>query len=629
MALTGGAGPRSALQAAGKEGAGQVFNPRVVRRMLVYVWPYRWRVLAGAALMLVVTATTLVVPYLTKLAIDQAITVGDGALLTLLTVLLAATFLVQFVASALQRYLLGWVGQRALTDVRADLFRRLQGLSMGYFDTQIVGVVVSRVINDVATISDLLSQGLIQLLGDVLILVGIILVMLSLDPQLALLTFIVLPLMVIATRLFTARARGAFRMTRSTVAAVVGDLAEDIAGMRVIQAFAQEDVSRARFERVNDANRQATIEATSLSFIFLPSVEFLGVLATGIVLWFGGRALVADQLTLGVLVAFLAYVSRFFQPIQELSQLQTTLQSAMAGGEQVVRLLDTQPVVADQPGAGDMPRIAGRITFDQVSFAYRPNAPTVLYDVNLDIAPGQIVALVGPTGAGKTSIASLILRLYDVTEGAVRIDGVDVRSVQQLSLRRQTGVVSQDSFLFAGTVTENLRFARPDATMEQVMAAAQTANAHAFIVNLPNGYDTAILEGGANFSLGQRQLLCIARAVLADPRIVILDEATAHVDTVTETLIQQALERLLAGRTTVVIAHRLSTIQRADLICVISGGRIVEQGRHDELVRLGGLYRTLHDRQFVDLNDTSRQSRWVDTTPGEKVKPKVRGGGAE
>jgi ABC-type multidrug transport system fused ATPase/permease subunit len=295
----------------------------------------------------------------------------------------------------------------------------------------------------------------------------------------------------------------------------------------------------------------------------------------------------------------------------------------------VVRVLETQPIVVDQPGAPAMPRIAGEITFDHVSFAYKPGAPNVLHDVNLQIEPGMIVALVGPTGAGKTSIASLILRLYDVTEGVIRIDGIDIRSVPQLSLRAQTGVVSQDSFLFAGTVADNLRFARPEATLEQVMAAARTANAHEFIANLPNGYDTAILEGGANFSLGQRQLLCIARAVLADPRILILDEATAHVDTVTETLIQQALERLLKGRTTIVIAHRLSTIQNADLICVVSGGRIAEMGKHDELVRLGGVYRTLHDRQFVDLTDATRQSRWVNTTPGAKAKPKVRTGGGE
>lgn len=593
-------GPRSTLRsAAGELVAGQLFNWRVVRRMLVYVWPYRGHVAAATALMLAATGLTLLAPYLIKQAIDQAIAVGDAQRLFRITALLACVFVAQFAATGWQRYLLGWVGQRALSDMRADLFRHLQRLSMRFFDNQIVGVVVSRVINDVATISDLLSQGLITLLGDLLVLLGIIVVMLGINARLALLSFIVVPIMVLVTRAFTVRARKAFRQTRSTVAAVVGDLAEDIAGMRVIQAFAQEAVSRARFEKVNDANRNAHVQAMSLSFVFLPTVEFLGVLATAIVLWFGGQAMVGSEVTLGVLVAFLAYMGRFFQPIQELSQLQTTLQSAMAGGEQVVRLLDTTPNVQDAPDAGELPPIAGRVTFEHVTFAYRPDTPIVLHDINLDIAPGQTVALVGPTGAGKTSIANLILRLYDVTEGAVRMDGVDVRHVTQQSLRRQTGVVSQDSFLFAGSVADNIRFGRPEATAAEVETAARLANAQGFIANLPEGYETRILEGGVNFSLGQRQLICIARAVLANPRILILDEATAHVDTVTEALIQQAWERLFAGRTTIVIAHRLSTIQHASLICVVNQGRIVEQGRHDDLVRAGGLYTTLYQRQFV------------------------------
>jgi len=601
MAVTGMGGPRSTLHAAAGEGAGRLFNWRVVRRMLVYVWPYRQRVGAAIGLMLLGTGLTLLAPYLIKQAIDVAIAEGNTPELARLALLLALTYAAQFGATAGQRYLLGWVGQRALADVRADLFRHLQRLSMQYFDKQIVGVVVSRVINDVATISDLLSQGLIAVVGDVLVLAGIIVVLLGLDWQLALLSFVVVPIMVLVTRAFTVRARTAFRQTRSTVAAVVGDLAEDIAGMRVIQAFAQEQVSRARFEKVNSANRNAHIEAMSLSFVFLPSVEFLGVLATGIVLWFGGQFMDSGGVTLGVLVAFLAYVSRFFQPIQELSQIQTTLQSAMAGGEQVVRLLETEPAVQDAPGAGELPPVAGRIAFEHVHFAYRPDTPVVLHDINLEIAPGQTVALVGPTGAGKTSLANLILRLYDVTQGAVTVDGVDVRAVTQDSLRRQTGVVSQDSFLFAGTVADNIRFGRPEATDTEVQAAAELANAHGFVTNLPDGYATRILEGGANFSLGQRQLLCIARAVLADPRILILDEATAHVDTVTEALIQEALERLLEGRTTVVIAHRLSTIRYADLICVVSDGRIVERGRHDDLVRAGGVYTNLYERQFVKL----------------------------
>ncbi len=595
-------GPGSALRgAAAESGAGQLFNWRVVRRMLVYVWPYRRRVAAAVGLVTVSTGLTLLAPYLVKQAIDQAIGQGNSPLLLRLSVALAGAYLALFAATAGQRFLLGWVAQRALADIRADLFRHLQRLSMRYFDGQIVGVVVSRVINDVATISDLLAQGLISVAGDLLVLVGIVAVMLSLNWQLALLSFVVAPLVVIMTRLFTVRARTAYRQTRSTVAAVVGEMAEDIAGMRVIQAFAQEAVSRARFEKVNSANRNAHIQAMSLSFVFLPAVDFLGVMATGIVLWFGGQFMVAGGVTLGVLVAFLAYVSRFLQPIQELSQITSTLQSAMAGGEQVVRLLDTAPVVQDAPGAGELPPIAGRIAFEHVTFAYRPETPVVLHDINLEIAPGQTVALVGPTGAGKTSLANLILRLYDVTEGAVKVDGVDVRTVTQDSLRRQTGVVSQDSFLFAGTVADNIRFGRPEATDAEVQAAAELANAHGFLINLPDGYATRILEGGANFSLGQRQLLCIARAVLADPRILILDEATAHVDTVTEALIQEALERLLAGRTTVVIAHRLSTIRHADLICVVSGGRIVERGGHDDLVRAGGVYANLYERQFVKL----------------------------
>jgi ABC-type multidrug transport system fused ATPase/permease subunit len=392
----------------------------------------------------------------------------------------------------------------------------------------------------------------------------------------------------------------AFRQTRARIAAVVGDLAEDLSGMRVIQAFAQEDTSRERFDDVNRANRDANIAAMSLSFVFLPTVEFLGMLATGIVLWFGGMAVAADELTLGVVVAFLAYVSRFFEPVQELSRLYTTMQAAMAGGERVLALLDTEPEVRDAPDAIEMPVISGQVELRDVSFSYRGDT-RVLHDVNLHVTPGQTVALVGPTGAGKTSIANIIARFYEVTEGAVEIDGIDVRSVTQRSLRRQMGLVPQDPFLFSGTIAGNVRFGRPAASDAEVEEAARMANAHEFILALPDGYDTEILEGGVNLSVGQRQLICIARAVLADPRILILDEATASVDTITEMLIQDALQRLLAGRTAVVIAHRLSTIQHADQICVVEAGRIVERGRHDELLARGGLYRDLYDRQFVDL----------------------------
>jgi ABC-type multidrug transport system fused ATPase/permease subunit len=385
---------------------------------------------------------------------------------------------------------------------------------------------------------------------------------------------------------------------------VVGDLAEDIAGMRVIQAFAQEETTRDRFDEVNRANREAHVAAMSLSFVFLPTVEFLGMAATAIVLWFGGRAVAQGDLTLGVVVAFLAYVSRFFEPIRELSQLYTTLQAATAGGERVLELLDTAPDVADAPDATPMPPIRGRVELDQVSFAYRGDVP-VLHDVNLIIEPGQTVALVGPTGAGKTSIANVVARFYDVAEGAVRIDGIDVHTVTQTSLRRQMGLVPQDPFLFSGTIADNIRFGCPDAPDDTVEKAARMARAHRFITNLPEGYDTEILEGGVNLSVGQRQLVCIARAVLADPAIVILDEATSSVDTVTEALIQDALQNLLTGRTAIVIAHRLSTVRHADLICVVSEGEIVERGRHEQLLARSGLYRELYEGQFLQLAGTA------------------------
>ncbi len=447
-----GMGPRGALDSfsGGEEDRrGAVFNRAVVKRMLGYLRPYTRQMSLAFGTMLMITGLTLLTPYLLKQIIDQAITHSDRADLIRLSIYTALAFTALYGATNVQQYLLSWVGQRVLANLRSELFTHLQRLSLSYHDTHIVGVTVSRVMNDVAAINELLSQGVITLVGDLLVLVGIMVIMLSMSPYLALLTFTVLPLMVLATVWFSYHARGAFRRTRTSVARVVGDLAEDISGVRVIQAFGQEGTTQERFSQVNEANRDANIDAMNLSFIFLPVIEFLGVLATVIVLWFGGQAVARGIVTLGTLVAFLSYVTRFFQPIQELSRMVTTLQTAMAGGEQVLRLLDTVPDVQDRPGAVEL-KLDGApcIAFEQVSFRYRPGLPEVLHDLNLTIQPGQTVALVGATGAGKSSIANLIGRFYEVEKGAVRIDGVDVRDATQASLHRQIGLVPQDAFLF-------------------------------------------------------------------------------------------------------------------------------------------------------------------------------------
>lgn len=593
-------GPVGAIQKFGEGAEVYAFDRRIAARLLGYLRPYWVRVAAAIALILVSTALTLAAPYLVKIAIDINITQKDMGGLTRTAIALAGVFVGIYVTSVGLQYLLSWLGQQVLATLRSQLVRHLQTLSLSYYDTHIVGVIISRVINDVAVVNDLLSQGLITLVGDVAVLAGIVVVMISMDARLALITFSVLPLMALATWLFSRHAQVAFRETRARIAAVVGGLAENISGMRVIQAFVQEEATQERFDDVNRANRDANIGAVTLSYVFLPTVEFLGMVATTIVLLFGGLQVSQGELTLGVVVAFLAYVTRFFQPIQDLSQLYTTVKAAMAGGERIFELLDTPATVKDLPDARTMPRIVGEIELAGVSFAY-PGGEPVLHRIDLHVEAGSTVALVGQTGAGKTTIANLILRLHDVTEGAILIDGIDVRQVTQQSLHSQCALVPQEPFLFSGTIAENIRFAAPSAPDAAVQDAARTANAHEFIMTLTDGYETVIQEGAVNLSVGQRQLICIARAVLADPRILVFDEATSSIDTMTEVMIQVAMQRLLKGRTAIVIAHRLSTIRNADLICVVSEGRIAESGRHEELMSRSGMYKQLYERQFVSL----------------------------
>jgi ABC-type multidrug transport system fused ATPase/permease subunit len=581
---------------------GKVFDAAVVKRIWGYLRPHRLLLTAAFALVWVTAGAQLAGPYLLKIAIDDHLTTQRDLLgLSFVASLYALTLVIAWASQAYQGYIMAMVAQSALNKMRSQLFEKVNRLSLSYHDQHESGVTLSRIVNDVAVFQELLTQGVVHIVADCLLLVGIVVIMISMSPKLALYTLGVMPVMVLVTFFYTRRARRAFLATRETIGEVAASFQETVAGVRVVQAFAREDASHQRFDQLNRGNLRANLRAMALSSMFPPVVELMSTGATAIVLWFGAVAVLSGEITVGIVVAFLTYVTRFFQPIRELSQVYTQLQQAMAAGEKIFDLLDHPIEVADHPNAGTMPRISGRVVFDHVYFNYLPDVP-VLKDVSFTAEPGQTIALVGPTGAGKTSIASLLARFYDIASGSITIDGVDVREVTMASLRSQMGAVPQDPFLFSGTIAENIRYARPDASDDEVVAAARLANADEFIERLPDGYQTQVFERGQNYSQGQRQLIAFARAVLADPRILILDEATASVDTRTEALIQAALARLLQGRTSFVIAHRLSTIRNADLILVVDHGEIVERGTHDELLRRDGLYRELYSIQFKKQN---------------------------
>ncbi|MGI8857429.1 MAG: ABC transporter ATP-binding protein [Thermomicrobiales bacterium] len=570
------------------------------RRLIGEVAPYRARILIGFGFIVVGAAAQAAGPYLIGRAIDHAILRGDRAGLTRIMLALLAVYAVGALATRGQIFQVGAIGQRVLASLRARLFDRLQRLPLGYFDRRPVGDLISRVMNDVDTLNQLLSQGLTQLLGALFSLIGILIAMLTLNLPLALVSFLIIPAVLATTTSFSRRARKAFRTTRETVGDVTAELQEEITGVREAQAFNRTERNIERFRLRNAANRTANVQAVAITAAFSPAIDILSTLATALVIGFGGYLVFHGNLTVGVLAAFLIYVQQFFRPIQLASQVYTQLQSALAGGERIYAILDEEPEPADPLGTPALGRVAGEIAFEDVTFAYNPGQP-VLHGVDLRIAPGQTVALVGQTGAGKTTIANLIPRFYDVTAGAVKVDGLDVRAVTRQSLRRQIAIVLQEPFLFNGTIAANIAYGNLDATRAQVEAAAQAVDAHGFIAALPEGYDTVLGAGGGTLSQGQRQLIAFARAILAEPRILILDEATSNIDTRTEATIQRALGTLLAGRTSIVIAHRLSTIRNADLILVVEGGAIVERGTHDELMRAGGRYADLSRRQFRDM----------------------------
>jgi ATP-binding cassette, subfamily B, multidrug efflux pump len=567
-------------------------------RLLAYLDPYRKSLVAILVMVIVSAASQALGPALIGYATDQFIKPGgdtQGLLLTMLA--LAAVYAVGFFAARAQISMMGEVGQRLLSAIRVDIFKKVQVLSLRFFDKNPAGDLMSRLLNDTEVIQTFVGQALVQVLGSLFSLVGIVIAMLIQSPLLAVVSFSVIPIMLIMTRIFSGWARSAYRRTRETIGDVSANLQEEIAGIKVAQAFNRTQAEQAEFARRNAANRQATMSATAITSAFQPLVDVLGTLATAIVAGFGGWLVLRGDVSVGILVAFLTYVQNLFRPLQLISTAYTQAQASLAAAERIFEMIDTPVELKDTPEAKAMPRINGAVKFDHVSFAYDPKKP-VLDEVSFDSAPGQTVAIVGPTGAGKTTIISLLNRFYDVDEGAVSVDGVDIRSVTQASLRGQMGIVPQDSFLFAGTVADNIRYGRLNATDADVEAAARAANAHEFIANLKDGYKTRLGERGGGLSQGQRQLIGIARAILADPRILILDEATSSVDTRTEALIQQALRTLLKGRTSFVIAHRLSTIREADQILVLEDGRLVERGRHDALLAQGGRYAELHRRQF-------------------------------
>jgi ABC-type multidrug transport system fused ATPase/permease subunit len=577
---------------------GVVYDPRIARRALGYLAPYKLDTLFVVIMTVLSAALMTVGPVLIKIAIDNHIAQGDVVGMTVFLGLTILAYTGSFLTNWAQFQVMTRVGQQMLQKMRGDMFRHIQRLPLTYFDRIPSGVVVSRLINDVQTVNELLGNGIIQAISDVLVLSFTVAVMIALAPDLAFVTFAVMPVMFAAVWIFTEKAKVAYRRTRVTVAVLTGETAESYAGVRVTQAFAREAPSQERFDEVNEENRVANIKANTLSSMLLPVVELCNAAATVAVIAYGGWLIVNGQSTLGVLVAFLAYITRFFQPIRTLTQFYNQLQAANAAAEKVFELLDEPVTIVEAAEPISIPHVLGEVEFRDVSFSY--GREPVLHDVSFHAQPGEMIALVGHTGAGKTTIASLLARFYDPVEGAILIDGVDLRDLSFASLRRAVGLVLQDNFLFSGTIADNIRYSNAAATDADVQAAAEVANAHDFISRMPLGYETPVMERAANLSLGQRQLIAIARAVLADPQVLILDEATSNIDSQTELLVQQALYKLLAGRTSLVIAHRLSTIRAADEVLVLDAGRIVERGRHDELLRKRGAYWVLHQQQFGD-----------------------------
>ncbi len=562
-------------------------------RLARFAAPYRRRAVLSVVAMVAVVLTGLAVPYLLKVAIDEGIQAGDLDVLTLVVIAFVLVSAVNLAASYAQTYLTSWVGEHVVLDLRRTLFAHLQKLSMDFFSRQKTGWIVSRLTNDIDALSQLVTEGVTSLVTNGLTFVGAIVFLLVLDWRLALASLSIMPVVVGATLVFRARSARAYALVRDRIAAVSAHLQESISGVRVLKAFRREAADRAALERANAAYRDVNMRTVLQSGVYFPFVEFMSAAGTVIVLWYGGSLVSGEALRIGVLVAFIGYLSSFFDPLQQLSQLYNTFQASMAAVQKIFTVLDTEPDMLDAPDAVALPDVAGELELRSVTFGYDAGTP-VLHDVSFRVLPGRTVALVGATGAGKSTLVKLLARFYDPQKGAVLIDGHDLRKVTARSLREQLAVVPQEAFLFSGSVLDNIRFARPSADPEEVKRVARVVGAHDFIAALPEGYDTEVQEGGGGLSTGQRQLISFARALLADPRVLILDEATSSVDAESERRIERAMDVLFSGRTSVIVAHRLSTVRHADEILVVDAGRVVERGTHAGLLARGGRYAELY-----------------------------------